>query len=81
MFISVQFKDKNMNFRGKLYDYEVDFPPKAGSIVRMVTKDKKNFVANGTRVRVVEVRHKSKVAIQKIVCIPSSLEEKSFSEI
>lgn len=81
MYISVQFKDKNMNFKGKLYDYETDSPPEVGAIIRMTAEDKKSFVANGTRVRVVKVKNESKAAIQKVFCIPSSLEEKSFSEI
>lgn len=79
MFISVQFKDKNMNFRGKLYDYEVSVAPKQGAIIRMLDENN-NYVAHGTRVKVVEVKEKSNTSACKIRFLNSSLTEKSFSD-
>lgn len=58
MYISVQFKDRNKVFKGKTYDYKLDEKekiPKKGAIVRMFDEDNE-FVAYGTRVKVVDVK-------------------------
>ena len=58
MVITVQFKDRNKNFRGRTYDYllhkEEDIP-KNGDIIRM-TDENYNYLYYGTRTRIVNVR-------------------------
>lgn len=62
MVITVQFKDKNKVFKGRTYDYllnkEEELPQK-GSIIRMMDNDY-NYICNGTRTRVVNVRKATK---------------------
>lgn len=62
MVITVQFKDKNKVFKGRTYDYllnkEEELPQK-GSIIRMMDNDY-NYIYNGTRTRVVNVRKATK---------------------
>lgn len=63
MIVTIQFKDINKNFRGRTYDYELcdgEETPKVNDIIRMMDKDY-NFICNGTRVKVVDVKAKSKV--------------------
>jgi hypothetical protein len=59
MVITVQFKDRNKNFRGKTYDYllhkEEDIP-KNGDIIRMMDENY-NYLCYGTRVKVTNLRH------------------------
>lgn len=80
MFIEVQFKNKQLVFGGKTYDYEVvGEVPKKGSIIRMLNEDRSKAVANGTRVKVVDVKSTSTSSIQKVSCVNSSLDEPSLS--
>lgn len=65
MFISVQFKDKNKVFKGKIYDYELldGVPtPQIGDIVRMLDKDDKP-VCYGTRVKIVAIKAATDVKV------------------
>lgn len=58
MVISVQFKDKNKNFRGKSYDYllhKEEKIPCRGEIVRLMDEDYE-YKHYGTRVMVTKVR-------------------------
>ena len=58
MVITVQFKDRIRNFRGRTYDYllhkEEDIP-KNGDIIRMMDENY-NYLYYGTRTRIVNVR-------------------------
>ena len=58
MVITVQFKDRNKNFRGRTYDYllhkEEDIPNN-GDIIRMMDENY-NYLCYGTRTRIVNVR-------------------------
>lgn len=59
MVITVQFKDRNKNFRGKTYDYllhKEEPLPKDGDIIRMMDEDY-NYLCYGTRVKVTGIRH------------------------
>ena len=59
MVITVQFKDRNKNFRGKTYDYilhKEETIPKNGEIIRMMNENY-NYLYYGTRVRVTGIRH------------------------
>ena len=76
MFISVQFKDKDKNFKGKIYDYELltDIVPKVGDIIRMIDKDNEP-VCYGTRVKVVAVKSETDVKVwDKVNYLLSSLD-------
>lgn len=58
MVITVQFKDRNKNFRGKTYDYllhKEETIPKNGEIIRMMDENY-NYLCYGTRTRIVNVR-------------------------
>lgn len=58
MIISVQFKDKNKNFRGKSYDcllHKEERIPRCGEIVRLMDEDYE-YKHYGTRVMVTNVR-------------------------
>ena len=59
MVITVQFKDRNKNFRGITYDYllhnEEDIP-KNGDIIRMMDENY-GYLYHGTRVKVTNLRH------------------------
>jgi uncharacterized protein YhfF len=77
MFISVQFKDKNKVFKGKIYDYELltDVVPKVGEIIRMVDKDNEP-VCYGTRVKVVAVKAETPIKVwDKVNYLIASLED------
>ena len=58
MVITVQFKDRNKNFRGRTYDYllhkEEDIPNN-GDIIRMMDENY-NYLYYGTRTRIVNMR-------------------------
>lgn len=59
MVITVQFKDRNKNFRGKTYDYllhKEEVIPKNGDIIRMMDENY-NYLYYGTRTKVVGIRH------------------------
>ena len=52
MFVSVVFKNKDMEFTGKTYDFEVvGKVPRRGDIIRMMSEDGTKKVCNATRVR------------------------------
>ena len=83
MYITVQFKNKNKDFVGKLYDYALnkeETPPKQGDIIRMMD-DNYNYKFYGTRVKVVDVfNNEKKLNVPKenvasIRYIQSSMEE------
>mgnify|MGYP003540026991 CR=1 FL=1 len=60
MVVTVQFKDKNKVFKGRTYDYLLnknEEKPVIGSVIRMMDNDY-NWLANGTRVKVVDTREK-----------------------
>ena len=81
MFVTVQFKNKQLVFGGRTYDYEVvGDVPKNGDVIRMLSEDGTKAVCNGTRVKVVDVTHTSAFPIQKISCVQSSLDEPSLSK-
>lgn len=76
MYITVQFKDAQKNFRGRTYDYEVyeDEPTLTkGDIIRMMDNDL-NYICNGTRVKVVDVKNTSTTALTKIRVLKTSLD-------
>jgi hypothetical protein len=81
MFVTVQFKNKQLVFGGRTYDYEVvGDVPKKGDVIRMLSEDGTKAVCNGTRVKVVDVKPTSAFSIQKISCVQSSLDEPSLSK-
>ena len=82
MYLEVQFKDKNLNWHGKTYDFELtksSKPPKIGSVIRMLSEDGTKAVCNGTRVRVIAVKPQSSRSIETISYVESSLDEPSIS--
>lgn len=80
MYISVLFKNREMKFGGKVYDFKVDKAPEVGSIIRMMSEDGSKPVCNGTRVKVVAVKEKSDAAAQVITYKMSSMDEHSISK-
>lgn len=80
MYVTVQFKNKQLIFGGRTYDYEVvgDVPQK-GDVIRMLSEDGTKAVCNGTRVKVVDVKPTSTFSIQKIKVVQSSMDEPSLS--
>ena len=83
MYITVQFKNKNKDFVGKLYDYALnkeEIPPKQGDIIRMMD-DNYNYKFYGTRVKVVDVFNDEKKLnvpkenVASIRYVQSSMEE------
>lgn len=77
MFVSVQFKDKAKNFRGRIYDYELakdEEVPAVGSIIRMMDENY-NYICYGTRVKVTDVKRKSETAKTKIRCLITTLDD------
>lgn len=76
MYIGVQFKDKNKNFKGKVYDFEVvGKPPKKGSIIRMYSPDFTRVVCNATRVKVIDVKEKSDKSQDVISYVETTLDD------
>lgn len=78
MYITVQFKNKNKDFVGKLYDYALnkeEIPPKQGDIIRMMDDDY-NYICYGTRVRVVDVVNSNKENLKSIRYIKTTLDDK-----
>ncbi len=70
MFIRIQFKNKDLKFIGKLYDYKLTddvAPPPVGSIIRMEYDDG-TAAAHHTRVKVVDVIDSSDKAYGRSVC-------------
>lgn len=81
MFVTVQFKNKQLIFGGRTYDYEVvGDVPKKDDVIRMLSEDGTKAVCNGTRVKVVDVKPTSTFSIQKISCVQSSLDEPSLNK-
>lgn len=78
MFISVMFKDRNKIFKGKTYDYKLSDEeeiPAVGSIIRMMDEEY-DYICNGTRVKVVDVKVASETPQSAVIrYISSSLEE------
>lgn len=78
MFISVMFKDRNKIFKGKTYDYKLSDEeeiPAVGSIIRMMDEEY-DYICNGTRVKVVDVKVASETPQPAVIrYISSSLEE------
>ena len=75
MVVSVQFKNKEMKFGGKIYDFKL-----ADKVSRMLNRDGTKVVCHGTRVKVVEVKTDSKfLEPDEISYIESSLDEPSIS--
>jgi len=78
MYITVQFKNKNKDFVGKLYDYALnkeEIPPKQGDIIRMMD-DNYNYLCYGTRVKVVDVVNADKKDLTSIRYIKTTLDDK-----
>lgn len=83
MVIEVQFKGRDMEFRGKTYDFELApdvAVPEVGSIIRMEDLEGK-AVCHRTRVLVTNIKDISDTPnIKKVIIIPSSMEEPSLSK-
>jgi hypothetical protein len=78
MYITVQFKNKNKDFVGKLYDYALnkeETPPKQGDIIRMMD-DNYNYLCYGTRVKVIDVVNADKKDLTSIRYIKTTLDDK-----
>ena len=61
MVITVQFKDRNKNFRGKTYDYilhKEETIPKNGEIIRLMDENY-NYLYYGMRIRIANVREET----------------------
>lgn len=78
MFVSVMFKDRNKVFKGRAYDYKLSDEeeiPEVGSIIRMMDEGY-DYICNGTRVKVVEVKAESETPQPMVIrYVPSSLED------
>lgn len=82
MVIEVKFKGRDMEFRGKTYDFELApdvAAPEVGSIIRMEDLDGK-AVCNRTRVKVCGVKPKSDKTQGLIRYVMSSLDEPSIAK-
>lgn len=76
MYITVQFKNKEKVFGGRLYDFEVNVkPPKKGSIIRMYEPDFEGRVCNATRVKVVDVKETSNCSQQEVNYVETTLDD------
>lgn len=65
LFVNVKFKNRNMEFTGKTYSYELaadEEAPKDGEIVRLMDENY-NYICNGTRVK---VENTSKIPVGKV---------------
>ena len=65
LFVNVKFKNRNMEFTGKTYSYELaadEETPKDGEIVRLMDENY-NYICNGTRVK---VENTSKIPVGKV---------------
>ena len=72
MYITVQFKNKNKDFVGKLQE---EIPPKQGDIIRMMD-DNYNYLCYGTRVKVIDVVNADKKDLTSIRYIKTTLDDK-----
>lgn len=82
MVISVQFKNRDMEFGGKTYDFELapnETTPENGAIIRMTDTEGKK-VCNFTRVKVVGIKEKSDKTQGLIRCVASSMDEPSIAK-
>ncbi len=83
MFVTVQFRNRENEFCGKTYDFELceNTPtPPIGSIIRMVNEEGKP-VCNRTRVKVVDVKYAAAHAEpQTIKYQMSSMDEPSIAK-
>lgn len=76
MYITVQFKDKNKIFKGRKYDYilnDNEKIPEKNTIIRMMDNNY-DWIANGTRVKVVDIKKYSKTATQEIRYIEDTID-------
>lgn len=77
MVVSVQFKNKNKEFVGNTYDYELvkgEKVPRKGQIIRMMNEHYE-YLCYGTRVKVVDVKPKSDTAKMAIRYVEDTLED------
>lgn len=76
MVVSVQFKNKNKEFTGRIYDYELcegEVVPEKGDIIRMLDENYE-LMCYGTRVKVVDVKDVSDDLV-KIRYMEASMDE------
>lgn len=76
MYITVQFKDKNKVFKGRTYDYKLNSSekvPNKETIIRMMDNNY-DWIANGTRVKVVDIKKYSATATQEIKYIEDTID-------
>ena len=76
MYITVQFKDKNKVFKGRKYDYilnDNEKIPEKNTIIRMMDNNY-DWIANGTRVKVVDIKKYSKTATQEIKYVEDTID-------
>ena len=74
------FKNKELVFGGRSYDFEVVGKlPNKGDIIRMLSENGSKAVCNGTRVKVIDVKSSSNNSRQRISCVASSMSEPSLS--
>lgn len=83
MYITVQFRNREDQFAGKTYDFELCAgtpAPPVGSIIRMIDKDEKP-VCNRTRVKVIDAKKESSYPQPQTVKYQmSSMEEESIAK-
>jgi hypothetical protein len=81
--LTVQFKNRNMEFTGRTYDFELvanATPPKTGSVIRMLSEDGSKAVCNGTRVKVIAVKASSDCLQPQVISYAeSSMDEPSLA--
>ena len=76
MYITVQFKDKNKVFKGRQYDYilnDNEKTPEKNTIIRMMDNNY-DWIANGTRVKVIDIKKYSTTATQEIKYIEDTID-------
>lgn len=76
MYITVQFKDKNKVFKGRQYDYilnDNEKIPEKDTIIRMMDNNY-DCIANGTRVKVVDIKKYSATATQEIKYVEDTID-------
>ena len=82
-YLTVQFKNRNMEFTGRTYDFQLVLgaePPKVGDVIRMLSDDGSRAVCNGTRVKVLAVKETSDCAQPQVISYArSSMDEPSIS--
>lgn len=77
MVVSVQFKNRDKQFVGKTYDYELcedERVPTKGDIIRMLDENY-DLMCYGTRVKVVDVKRSSDRVQTKIRYMEASMDE------